>query len=231
VINLTTVTNAILPVQPERDNFFETGWSHRQGGATFSVDAYYRSEINTVDDQTYGATQIDIPVNFKKGYARGVEFSLDGPISQSTSYFANYARSWAQGAGPIIGGLFGSGGVPIGYFFVDHDQTETSSFGLSYKRGDTYADLDGEYGSGFPYGQMGSSAAPTAINYIFTDPHTTFDLDFGTRLWTTRIGTGQIGFLVDNVLNHAYIIKYAGAFSGTEWAPGRAYGIKLTQNF
>ena len=67
------------------------------------------AEKNTIDDQTFGATQIDLPVNFAKGYTRGLEASLDGPLVPSVSYYANYARSWAKGAGPIIGGLLGEG--------------------------------------------------------------------------------------------------------------------------
>ena len=144
--------SAVAPIKPELDDFFETGWEHRQGGATLTADAYYRAEKNTVDDSTFANTQIDIPYNYTKGYARGLEFAVDGPLGRDLSYYANFARSWAKAAGPINGGLLGA--VPTDYFYVDHDQTNTASFGVDYEARGVYANLDGEYGSGFPYGQL-----------------------------------------------------------------------------
>ena len=235
VIKLQGASTA--PAQPERDDFFETGWTHTQSGTSLSLDAYYRAEKNTIDDQTFGATQIDLPVNFAKGYTRGLEASLDGPLVPSVSYYANYARSWAKGAGPIIGGLLGE--APTGYFYDDHDQTHTASLGVTYSRRGAYATLDGEYGSGFPYGeidQLGPSGAPvldaqgnpfpTQLNYIRVPAHTILNFGVGTTF-----GTMQLAFTVDNLLNHGYIIKQASAFSDIEWGQGRAYGVKLTQSF
>jgi len=237
VIRLNTTAAAFQPFQPERDDFFETGWQHTQGGTNLSLDAYYRAEKNTIDDQVFGATQIDIPVNFAKGYTRGVEFSLDGPLTKTVSYYANYARSWAKGAGPIIGGLLGE--APPGYFNDDHDQTHTASFGVSYSARGSFATLDGEYGSGFPYGEIDRTNAsgapildaqgnpfPTAINYIRVPPHTILNVGVGTTF-----GSLQVALTVDNLVNHAYVIKQAGPFSDVEWGQGRTYGVKLTQNF
>jgi hypothetical protein len=235
VIKLQGASTA--PAQPERDDFFEVGETHTQSGTTLSLDGYYRAEKNTIDDQTFGATQIDLPVNFAKGYTRGLEASLDGPLVKNVSYYANYARSWAKGAGPIIGGLLGE--APTGYFYDDHDQTNTASFGVSYSAHRSYTTLDGEYGSGFPYGEIDRLDAngnpilddqgnpfPTQLNYIRVPVHTILNFGIGTTL-----GSTQIAFTVDNLLNHGYVIKQAGAFSDIEWGQGRAFGVKLTQNF
>ena len=237
VKRLNTSLASIKPFQPERDDFFEVGEAHTQSGTTISLDGYYRAEKNTIDDQVFGATQIDIPINFAKGYTRGLEVAVDGPLTRTVSYYANYARSWAKGAGPISGGLLGE--APTDYFNDDHDQTHTASFGLSYNARGSYATLDGEYGSGFPYGEidrLGSEGNPvldpqgnpfpTAINYVRVPVHTILNFGIGTTL-----GSSQIAFTVDNLLNHGYVIKEAGPFSDVEWGQGRSYGVKWTQNF
>ncbi len=217
--------SAVAPIKPERDDFFEFGWEHRQGGATLAVDTYYRSEKNTVDDATFANTQIDIPYNYTKGYARGLEFAVDGPLVKTVSYYANFARSWAKAAGPINGGLLGA--VPTGYFYVDHDETNTASFGLAYDSRGVYADFDGEYGSGFPYGQLSdANGNPIGLNYLRVRPHTTLNVTVGGRR-----GPVELAFLVTNVLNYAYVIKQASPFSNTQWAPGRTFGVKLTLSF
>lgn len=217
-----------VPFQPERDDFFETGWQHTRNGTTESLDGYYRAEKNTIDDQVLGNTQIDVPINFSKGYARGVEFAVDGPLSRNVNYYANYARSWAKEAGPITGGLFSANAAPAGYFYDDHDQTDTASFGLDYERKGTFVTLDGEYGSGFPYGQInGPNGTVLAANYIFVEPHVTFNFGAGVNLGKST----QIALIVDNLLNHPYLIKQASAFDDTQWAEGRSVGVKFTQNF
>ena len=225
--------SALIPIQPERDDFFETGWTHRQGGATLTADAYYRSEKNTVDDSTFANTQIDIPVNFQKGYTRGLEFAVDGPLVKTVSYFANFARSWAKEAGPVSGGLLGA--APTDYFYDDHDQTNTASVGVSYDSRGVYADVDADYGSGFPYGQptdamgnpiLDAQGNPTALNYLRTEPHTTLNVTIGGHR-----GPLELALLVNNVFNYAYIIKQAGVFSNTQWAPGRTFGVKATLSF
>lgn len=232
-----TAATALAPIKPETDDFFEGGWEHQQGGTTLTLDAYYRDEKNTVDDSVFGNTQIDIPYNYTKGYARGLEAALDGRISPTVSYYVNVARSWAKAKGPITGGLLGN--VPNSYIYVDHDQTNTASLGLSYERSGTYADLDAEYGSGFPSGELDQTNSqgqtiydangnplPILLNYIRVEPHTVFNITIGKQFGTTKVA-----FLVTNLLNDGYVIKQASPFTDTQWGQGRTFGIKLTQNF
>lgn len=224
VINLG-IPGTVSQFQPERDDFFETGWTHTTRGTTVSLDTYYRAEKNTVDDQVFGNTQIDIPVNLAKGYTRGVELAVDGPVTHTLSYYANYARSWAKAAGPIIGGLLGD--APTSYFYDDHDQTHSASFGLSYDNKGTFATVDGEYGSGFPYGQANDAQQhPVALNYMRVPVHTILNLSLGTTL-----GHNQVALTVGNLLNHGYVIKEAGPFTNTQWGQGRVYGVKWTSAF
>jgi len=139
---------------------------------------------------------------------------------KNVSFYANYARSWAQSAGNFTGGFIPLSTSP-NYFYDDHDQTDTASFGVSFKHAGLFWDIDGEYGSGFRYGDNG-----TQVNYLRTEPHLIFDTSAGA---TT--GHSALAFSVINVLNHPYIITEGGVFSQQQWGQARTYGMKYTYNF
>ena len=54
------------PFQPERASFYEAGYQRKTGGHAIAIAAYYRDEINTIDDAVLGNTQIVVPINFAK---------------------------------------------------------------------------------------------------------------------------------------------------------------------
>ena len=207
--------------KPERDNFYEVGYAHENGGITTTLSGYYKTEQDVIDENIIAGTQIREPFNVQKGYVRGLEVALDGSLTRELSFYANYARSWARAAGDFTGGL-APAGAPPGYFYDDHDQTHTASAGLAYaKRGQTVS-LDGEYGSGFPYGQSDAGLP----NFYRVPAHFIFNLELGTQ-----IGRGRFALSALNVLNHGYVIKQASQFSDREWGQGRTLGVKWTQNF
>jgi hypothetical protein len=210
-----------VPFKPERDNFYEVGYTHENGGITTSLSGYYKTVQDVIDENIIAGTQIREPFNVQKGYVRGLEFAVDGSLTRDLSFYANYARSWARAAGDFTGGLVPVG-APPGYFYEDHDQTHTASVGLSYQKRGYSANLDGEYGSGFPYGQN----AVGLPNVYRVPAHFIFNLELGTQ-----IGRGQLALSTQNILNHGYVIKQASPFSDREWGQGRALGVKWTQNF
>ena len=112
--------------KPERDNFYEVGYAHENGGITTSLSGYYKTEQDVIDENIIAGTQIREPFNVRKGYVRGIEFAVDGALTRDLSFYANYARSWARAAGDFTGGL-APAGAPPGYFYDDHDQTHTAS--------------------------------------------------------------------------------------------------------
>ena len=210
-----------VPFKPERDNFYEVGYQHDNGGITTTLSGYYKTEQDVIDENILGGTQIREPFNVQKGYVRGLEFAVDGSLTRTLSFYANYARSWARSAGDFTGGLAPQG-APPGYFYNDHDQTHTASVGLAYeKRGQT-VNLDGEYGSGFPYGQSDAGLP----NFYRVPAHFIVNLQVGTK-----IGRGQFALSAFNLLNHGYVIKQASQFSDREFGQGRTLGVKWTQNF
>jgi len=220
VRNLSADTNTqVTPIKPERANFYEAGWVHQQHGATYSLSAYYKTEKDVIDDEPLGNTQITIPINVEKGYVRGLEAAVDLPLSKQVSAYANFARSWARAAGAISGGVADTGDPSSDYFPVDHDQLDTASVGLSYDHAGTFASLDGEYGSGFPY-QDDSGA------FRRVSPHFIFNGAIGGTVKNI-----QAAITVSNILNHGYVIKQAGTFSDQEYGAGRIYGARLTFSF
>ena len=210
-----------VPFKPERDNFYEVGYVHENGGITTSLSGYYKTVQDVIDENIIAGTQIREPFNVQKGYVRGIEFAVDGSLTRDLSFYANYARSWARAAGDFTGGL-APAGAPPGYFYEDHDQTHTASVGLAYAKHGVTINLDGEYGSGFPYGQSDAGLP----NFYRVPAHFIFNLELGTR-----IGQGRFALSASNVLNHGYVIKQASPFSDREWGRGRTLGVKWTQNF
>ena len=210
-----------VPFKPERDSFYEIGYQHDNGGITTSVNAYYKTVQDVIDENILGGTQIREPFNVQKGYVRGLEFAVDGSLTRNLSFYANYARSWARAAGDFTGGLTPQG-APPGYFYEDHDQTHTASLGLAYEKHGQSINLDGEYGSGFPYGQSDAGLP----NFYRVPAHFVFNLQVATK-----IGRGQLALSAFNLLNHGYVIKQASQFSDREWGQGRTLGVKWTQNF
>ncbi|MDQ2801098.1 MAG: TonB-dependent receptor [Armatimonadota bacterium] len=207
--------------KPERNNFYEVGWQHEQAGITTGVSAYYKTAQDVIDENLLSGTHIREPFNVQKGYVRGIEFAVDGNLARDLSFYANYARSWVQSAGDFTGGLIPQG-TPPGYFYADHDQTHTASVGLSYDHHGVSLNLDGEYGSGFPYGQD----ALGNVNIYRVPVHFIFNLELASQL-----GRGRLALSADNILNHPYVIKQASPFSDREWGQGRTLGVKWTQSF
>ena len=210
--------SVITPINPERDDFYEVGWLHHHHGTNISVSGYYKTAKDVIDDQPLGNTQIEIPINITKGYVRGIEFAVDTPVTKTVTAYANYARAWAKAAGVITGGVANTD-PPADYFPEDHDQTDTASVGLSYDNAGTYASLDGEYGSGFPYQDDDGIFRRVSPHFIFNG------------VLGHKIGAFDAAFTVDNILNHPYIIKQAGTFTDREYGAGRSYGVRLTFKF
>ena len=214
-------------LRPERDDLYEVGYDHSVPGFSAGIAAYYKVGKDVRDDDQIGNTNILLPVNDAKAYFRGIEFTVTRSLSRSLQGYANLALAWNKNAGPVTGGL-NEGGFPTAYFYDDHDQTRTSTFGLSYNQRRTFADLVGEYGSGQPYGQVeGADGSATAVNYLRVPPHLTLNLDAGVR-----VGRGtSVSLFADNVLNHGYVIKQATSLSDAQWARGRLIGLRLGQDF
>lgn len=215
------------PDKPERDDFYEAGIDHTQRRWTFGLLAYYKTGRDVRDDDEVGNANIFLPVDDAKAYFNGYEFTMSHEFSSALHGYGNFAASWNKNAGPVTGGL-NEGPLPTTYFFDDHDQTYTSTAGLAYDRRGVYGDLDGEYGSGQPYGEIDNSdGVPLDVNYLRVPPHLIFNLDAGKR-WSSGF---KAGVFVNNMFNDAYIIKEITGLSDAQFAEGRVVGVNLSQEF
>src|SRR6185437_2214448 len=115
----------------ERANYFDVGVSQNIGDAwTLGLDTYYRQVQRLQDEGQFGAALVYSTFNYDRGHIGGVEFTAnysDGPLS---AYF-NLAY------------------IADNYIHLDHDQTYTSSGGISYALADsTRVGADYLFGSG-----------------------------------------------------------------------------------
>jgi hypothetical protein len=144
------------PVRAERANYFDAGISQVLApGFQVGLDGYYKRAKNQLDDGLFGQTLILSAFNYAEGEIYGVE--LTGSYTQGG--FAtnlNLAHSVAKGKDWISSEfLFDPADlayVHSHWIALDHDQTLTGSFGMSYhwstSRGDTRVYVDSLYGSG-----------------------------------------------------------------------------------
>jgi hypothetical protein len=112
----------------------------------------------------------------------------------------------------------------------DHSQTLDATAAYTHRFGNRkmwFATLQADYGSGFPVQFQDANA-----NLSGTLPaHTTLDFAGGRNL---VFGGGPqdqglgVQLLVNNILNHQYVIKIANGFNTTQIANGRNVLLKFT---
>ncbi len=144
------------PVKAERANYFDAGVSQKLGpGLQLGVDGYYKRAKNQLDDGLFGQTLILSAFNYAQGEIYGVELTTSYAHGGFSTYL-NLAHSVAKGK-DWISSQFLFDPTDLAYVHshwiaLDHDQTLTGSFGMSYhwtkSRGDSRIYVDALYGSG-----------------------------------------------------------------------------------
>jgi outer membrane receptor protein involved in Fe transport len=146
------------PVKAERADYFDAGITHQfknlgTGTLSTGLDAYYKQAQNQLDDGQFGAAVILQPFNYQHGQVDGVEFTgnyqIMGIVDEKDAFnvYANFAVSQALGEN-IISNQYEFGADDLSYIsnhyiYLDHNQTYSGSFGVSYSLWGTtmYADL------------------------------------------------------------------------------------------
>jgi outer membrane receptor protein involved in Fe transport len=139
-------------VKAERAHYFDVGIVNKvTSNLTASVDTYYRSIRDLIDEGQFGQALILSPFNYDKGYAKGIELSAIYTDKQWTGYL-NLAYQKAQGENIVSGqALFGPDELAYianHYIYLDHDQTYTISGGASYTFGANRITGDAIFGTG-----------------------------------------------------------------------------------
>ncbi len=217
--------NALAPydIKAEKDDYFEAGVAQQAGDQLFTVNTYYKSAVNMLDETQLLNTAIAQPYNFATGYAYGVEFSMRGKLDKDWSDFGNYSYEIAEGQG-ISGGLFAfppNTPTSTAYQFLDHCQIHTANGGLTYNPGDVWITAEGLFGGGLSTGPNNSLRLPS---------HFTADLTLG---YAFQKESGLAGLKVSldvlNLLDDPYAIFINNGYNGNHYENGREFIFHLAK--
>jgi outer membrane receptor protein involved in Fe transport len=214
-------TFAPYDIKAEKDNYYEVGIAQQVATQVFNLNVYYKSAKNMLDDSQLLNTSIAQPYNFAVGYAYGVEFSVNGKITDDWSDYANYSYEIAKGKG-LGGGLFASPEVSSGYQFLDHVQVSTANAGVTYKRDRWWWTGEGLFGSGLRTGDGNSLSLPS---HFSADTSVGYDFSGDTWLSKTKLSLDLL-----NLTNNMYPITIANGFNGSHYSVGRELFVRLSKD-
>jgi outer membrane receptor protein involved in Fe transport len=218
------------PVKSERAHSFDIGFTHRlTDHLTVGVDGYYKMETNLLDEGQFGTALVFTPFNYAHGRIYGTEFTAsyaDGPVEA----YANLALSRAMGK-DVVSGQFNFepdelAYIASNYVHLDHDQTYTASWGVSYQvLEDTKLSMDGLLGSGLRKGFANTEHLPL---------YTQFNLGATQQLHIPGQSSGPLLRLaIINVFDKVYEIRDGSGIGvgAPQFGPRRGVFVGLTQHF
>ena len=125
------------PAQSERAHYFDAGIVHNfTPEYQVGLDGYFKMAQNLIDDGQFGAAPILSAFNYRRGQICGVELSQSYTKGGFSAY-GNVAVEEGIGTGwnSAQAALFSASDyayVQSHYIYLDHNQSFTGSFGLSY---------------------------------------------------------------------------------------------------
>ncbi len=186
----------------------------------WDIDAsYFRTAVkNFFDHDALGNANIFFPLTIERARIRAFEVTARSPVLFGPARFhVAYSHQRAQGQGAVTGGLTDFS-PPADLFFLDHDQRDTLSAGVTVSLPSrSYISGNVRYGSGFLNGD-GPDHLPG---------HTSFDLSFGKSLgerWTIALQTVNLG-------NARFLLDNSNTFGGTHFVEPRQVYVDLRYRF
>ncbi|HTI31449.1 MAG TPA: TonB-dependent receptor [Sphingomonas sp.] len=223
------------PVRSEREHYFDAGVQQKLGFFTLGIDGYYKLKRNLLDDGQFGASLVQSPFNYAKGYAWGVEFRADytrGPLS----LYANVARGQEKGKN-IVSSQYFFGRDELDYIrnhyiFTDHSQKWTVSAGGSVSIKDGIGTLtpavDILYGSGLrrddPAGVVPNGGV--LPSYITANLGVGQSFGDGEKAFTLRVD-------VVNLFDKSYLLRDGSGVGvgAPQYAARRGFFVGLRKSF
>lgn len=205
-------------IKAEKDDYYEAGISQQLfGQQILSLNAYYKTGVNILDDGQVLNTSIAQPYNFNTGYAYGAEISVRGQLTEDWSEFVNYSYGIAKGRGRS-GDTSGSNDDQ----FLDHVQPHTMNAGVTWAKNSLWWTLQGLYGSGLRTGPNNSLNLPSHFTM-----DTTLGYEFhGKDFWSNFKVSGDIL----NIFDNRYPITIANGYNGSHYSVGRQFFIRFTKS-
>ena len=231
------------PTLPERDDFYEVGFTHRfPVGVVLKLTGYHKKSSPGTDDTQVPGTAITTDVNIEQIRVTGIEGVLEVRPAGPFSGFLNVAIAHAYGYGAVTGGFFAA--TPPGQTFdLDHDQRLSATAGLTYGAKGLLVTATGIYGSGLNGGLIPNS--PNLPNYDPTLPNTgplgTGLFDFNSAFhvkptftvnatagYTFLLGNVEVRpqFFADNLFDLRYSLKGA-FFAGAQVGKPRTFQFRV----
>ncbi len=157
--------SAIVPIRPERQNFYEAGLQQAMGRrASLNVVYYHKDGQDQQDNNNFLNTGIIFPVTLRSIRVNSVEGRLVIPPVRGVSGFVSVTHSRAVSTPPFTGGLYiGNDAVTLlsaGPFVIDHDQPIAIHAVMTYSHPKGfYATLTNRY----DYGLVANPSDPAAV--------------------------------------------------------------------
>ena len=190
------------PVKSERAHYFDAGATQKIAeGLNVSIDGFYKSSHDTLDEGQFGQALILSSFNYNRGEIYGGEFTANYDHGPFTAYL-NAAYGWARGN--VVSSaqfLFDPEELHFihrNWVFLDHDQRFTGSSGISYTWKDWRAGIDGLYGNGLRQG---------FANTQKLHPYETFNVNLSRRIQITEKTAIKIRFDVVNLFDKVYELR------------------------
>jgi outer membrane receptor protein involved in Fe transport len=210
---------SFLPLHGERDIQQEYGITIPLHGWTATETYFHTTARNFFDHDALGNSNIFLPLTIQGARIQGWETTLRSPVLAG-HYRAHlvYSNQTVQGFGAVTGGLTDFSPPDDGFFYLDHDQRNTLSAGMS---GDlpwrSFAAVTFNYGSGFLDGD-GPQHLP-ANHTVDLSLGKEFGERFNVRLTAT------------NITNNRFLLDNSNTFGGTHWADPRMLAVQVRYKF
>lgn len=216
---VTSQSLGFIPLHGERDEEHQFGVTIPYRGWVMDVDEFRTRAKNFFDHNNVGNSNVFFPLTIDGALIRGWETTLRSPrLWNRGQVHLAYSNQIAQARGSITGGLTDFSPPTIGYFLLDHDQTNTLNVGLDCNLPwHSWGSANVYYGSGFSNG----SAPPDHL-----PGHTTFDLTLGKDF--ERVSISVTGL---NVANRHLLIDNSTTFGGTHFNDPREIFAQLRYRF
>jgi TonB dependent receptor/Carboxypeptidase regulatory-like domain/TonB-dependent Receptor Plug Domain len=206
------------PLHGERDEEYQFGATLPLKGWDIDAGYFHTAARNFFDHDALGNSNIFFPLTIERARVRAFELTARSPqLFRRGQFYLAYSHQLAQGQGAVTGGLTDFS-PPADLFFLDHDQRNTLSTGITINMPlRSYVSGNVRYGSGFLNGD-GPNHLPA---------HTTFDLSAGKAFgeyW-------QVALQAVNITNRRFLLDSANTFGGTHFAEPRQIYIELRYRF
>ncbi len=207
-----------IPLPGERDEEYQVGVSIPFRLWNIESDYFRTSAKNFFDHDALGNSNIFFPLTIDHVRVRAFELTARSPmLFRRAQIHLAYSHQQIQGEGAITGGLTDFS-PPEPLFYLDHDQRDTLSAGVSVNlAARSFVSANVAYGSGFLRGD-GPEHLPG---------HTTFDLSFGK--WFGE--NWMVGFQAVNVTNNRFLLDSSNTFGGTHFSEPRQLYAELRHRF